>query len=441
VARRVELLDGQNFSSADMVLPRTAAIEGQVVDEFGDPAPGMTVQAGRVQFVAGKHRLMPVPGALSRPTDDRGQFRIFNLPPDVYYLVALSGPFAGPDEAAGFALTYFPGTAAPADAEPVEVGVGQDVTGVIVPLTPAETWTVSGVATDEHGKPSQTDIMLLPTTGGDVRSMVMSRFQSDPNGAFVIRNVAAGTYVLHGFGRPVGGGNLGRAPFGATEIAVQSDMRDVTIRVAPGTSLRGRILLEGGAPPPAPGRVRVIPTPVNFVSGPAGGGPPESVTHDDWTFETKNMVGSRVVNATAGAAGWMLKSVTRDGKDITDQPVDFSAGDVDHVDITLTSVVSAVTGTVTDAGQPFPQCLVLVFADDARKWAYPSRYLSVGRPNAQGRFTVSGLPPADYLVIAVAVMPGQDWQNPEVLERYRAQATRVGLGEGASVQVELRFNR
>jgi hypothetical protein len=114
---------------------------------------------------------------------------------------------------------------------------------------------------------------------------------------------------------------------------------------------------------------------------------------------------------------------------------------VDNVDITLTSVVSAVTGTVTDAGQPFPQCLVLVFADDARKWAYPSRYLSAGRPNAQGRFTVSGLPPADYLVIAVAVMPGQDWQNPEVLERYRAQATRVGLGEGASVQVELRFNR
>ena len=51
----------------------------------------MTVQAARVQYVAGKRRLMPIGGTTAaRPTDDLGQFRILNLPPGDYYLMALS---------------------------------------------------------------------------------------------------------------------------------------------------------------------------------------------------------------------------------------------------------------------------------------------------------------------------------------------------------------
>lgn len=439
-ARRVQLSDGQQFEQAHMALPRTTSIEGLLVDEFGDPAPGMTVQAARVQYVAGKTRF--VPAAQSRPTDDLGRFRIFNLAPSDYYLVALSGQFAGPDEVTGFALTYYPGTSAPLDAKAVSVGVGQDVSGIIFQMVPAKMSTISGVAVDETGKPIQATLMLTPTSGGDVKANITARLQSAPDGSFVIRNIPSGAYALQGFGRLLGTqGNLGNAAFGALQLVIDGDQSNLSLRIAPGATLRGRILFEGTATPPAPARVRVFPQAVNFATGPMGGGPPESVVNDDWTFETKNMTGTRVVSVLAGATGWMLKRVERGGKDITDKPIEFGGGDVNGVEITLTSNIGVVTGSVTEAGRPAPESMVLLFAEDAARWTYPSRYMTIARPDAKGIFRAAGLPSGNYLAIAVPPMQGQDWQDPTALLQYRVLATTVSVVEGSTAEVALRLIR
>ena len=74
--RPIDLKDGEQFNKADFALPKTSAVEGRLVDEFGDPAPNVEVQVARVQYVAGKSRLLPAstPRA-TRPTDDQGNFR------------------------------------------------------------------------------------------------------------------------------------------------------------------------------------------------------------------------------------------------------------------------------------------------------------------------------------------------------------------------------
>lgn len=437
--RRIPLSEGQHLANVQMTLPRTVAIEGRLFDEFGDPAPGMTVQIARVQYAAGKHRLMPAGTGI--PTDDLGRFRIFNLPPGEYYLVALSGPFAGADGAAGFALTYFPGTSNPQDAQAVTVGVGEDVTGVSFSLTSAPMSTITGVTTDAAGTPMQSELMLLPTSGGDVRAIIMSRIQTTPAGSFQFRNVAAGAYVLQAYGRPVGGGNLARSPFGATQVTVDGDLRDVVVKIATGATLRGRIVLDGDGPHPAPDRVHVFPAPVNFATGPVGGGPPDSVTNADWTFETKNMNGTRVVRANVGAAGWVLKQVTRDGVDITDRPIEFSGDDVNGIEVTLTNRVATVTGTVTDGNAPVSESSVLLFAEDPAKWVFPSRHLATVRPDAKGAFRVTGLPPGDYLAIAVPPVVGADWQDPAILSAYQGLATKVSVTEGSTATTALRLVR
>lgn len=439
--RRVTLAEGQHLANVEMTLPRTVAIEGQLVDEFGDPAPGITVQIARVQYAAGKHRLMPAPSQGGTPTDDLGRFRIFNLPPGDYYLVALSGPFASADTAAGFAVTYFPGTANPQEAQAVTVGVGQDVTGVSFAMSPAPMSTISGVTTDATGTPMQSELMLLPTSGGDVRAMIMSRMPTAPDGTFLFRNVAAGTYVLQAYGRPVGGGNLGRAPFGATQVTVDGDLRDVQVKIETGATLRGRIILDGDGPQPAPDRVRVFPAPVNFATGPVGGGPPDSVVNADWTFETRNMTGTRVVRATVGAAGWILKQVTRDGIDITDRPIEFTGEDVSGIEVTLTNRTATITGTVTDGNTPAQDASVLIFAEDPASRAFPSRFLASARPDANGTFRATGLPPGDYLAIAVPTVTGTDWQDPTVLATYEGLATKVTAGAGSTATTALRLVR
>jgi hypothetical protein len=113
----IDLKDGDHFDKADVMLWHTSAIEGQLLDEFGDPAPDVTVQIAQVLMAAGRTRMMPVPSRVA-PTDDLGRFRAWGLPPGDYYVLALSGPFAiqlppsmaATPAAAGFAPTYFPGT-------------------------------------------------------------------------------------------------------------------------------------------------------------------------------------------------------------------------------------------------------------------------------------------------------------------------------------------
>ncbi|MBP6716235.1 MAG: carboxypeptidase regulatory-like domain-containing protein, partial [Acidobacteria bacterium] len=327
--KRIELMDGQQFSEADIVLPKTSAIEGQLLDEFGDPVPGVSVQIAQVQMAAGKTRLMPMGTAQQpAPSDDLGHFRAFNLPPGDYYVLALSGPFAGPETAAGFAVTYYPGTSQPTNAKAVHLETGQDATGVTFALEPAKVATVSGVAVDATGKPVQGMLILVQTAGDDVRAMVTARGVAGPDGAFTFRNVAHGTYALQAFGQPVGGGNLGKAPFGALPFTLGGDRDDLRIVIRDGAVARGRIIIEGDASALKPELVRVIPGAVEFVTSPVAGGPPNTVTNPDWTFEVQNQSGLRAMRVSVGAQGWGVKQIMLHGKDVTDTPVDFRSGDV-----------------------------------------------------------------------------------------------------------------
>ena len=443
--RRIDLKDAVHVDNANIALPPTTAIEGRLLDEFGDPVPGVVVQLAQVQSEAGMRRLMPVVGGsvATRATDDLGQFRVFNLPPGDYYLMALAGPFAGPEDPSGFAVTYFPGTRVPTEAKPVQLQVGRDVTGITMQLAPAPMSTVSGVVVDEKEQPvAGGSIMLLPTSGGDVRSMLMGRLPLGPDGAFMFRNVAPGTYVIQAYGRPVGGGNLGRAPFGALPVTVapEADLSNLRLKIPPPASARGRIVFEGDAPLPA--RVLVSPRSINFVSAPVGGGPPNSVTNPDWTFEVSNMSGLRVIDANVGGPQpWILKKVTRDGVDITNEPVDFRNGDVNGIEITMTSRIATLTGTVTDPSGAVVEGTIVLFATDPTRWTFPSRYLGATRPSPQGTFRMSGLRAGEYFAVALSFVQGVDWQEPEYLQQLIGVATRVSLSEGGTSSVALKLIR
>jgi 5-hydroxyisourate hydrolase-like protein (transthyretin family) len=441
--RRIELGDGQQFDKADFALSRTGAIEGRLVDEFGDPMPGVTVQIARVMFAAGKRRLMPVSGGpiATRPTDDLGQFRVFNLSPGDYYVLALSGPFAGADDPSGFAPTYFPGTRVATQAQPVHVGYADEVRGVSFGLVPASMGTVAGSVVDAAGQPSGgATVLLLQTTGGDVRAMIMARLGTAADGAFSFRNVAPGSYVIQAFGRPQGSGSIAAGAFGSLVLDVpDGGISDLVLRTA-SSMARGHISFEGQAPLPNPRIVTVAPGQVEFVTSPViGGGLPPSVTHDDWTFEVSNMNGRRVIRVNVGAPGWMLKRVTLDGRDITDEPVDFSKGDVNGLEITLTSSAASVTGTVTDGGAPATGYAVLVFSDDQTKWTFPSRHIAIGGPNQQGTFRVTGLPAGSYRVIALPAGEVADAQDPESLTKLVPLSTGVIVGEGETQTVTLKL--
>jgi hypothetical protein len=279
--------------------------------------------------------------------------------------------------------------------------------------------------------------VLFQLTDGDLLSFVGGRGGSDTDGSFRFADVPVGSYVLQALASPPA------QEFGSIVVQVEeAGASGLALKVSPGAAARGRIVFEGDAPPPRPQDVRLFPRPVEFVTSPAVGfGPPPSRVNPDWTFEISAMSGLRAFSAEAGPA-WMLKRVLQNGQDVTSTPLDFRHGDVENLEVTLTSRVSSVAGTVTDdKSVPVSDYAVVIFAAERARWTFPARYVALARPAQSGGFKVPALPAEEYLAVALPLVEGTEWQNPELLERLRPIATSFSLLEGESKTISLTLKK
>jgi Carboxypeptidase regulatory-like domain len=447
----VELSDGERFERADIALAKPGAIEGQVVDEFGDPAPDILVKAYQVQFAAGARRFVAVGGPQADPTDDRGQFRFFGLAPGTYYLCAQSGAFGTlpvVDESlavptpAGFAPTFFPGTTDASKSRGIAVTLASTTTGVTIRLVPARTGRVSGTIANADGSALQRGVVRLAMQDPTGASPLLATANIGRGGAFEFGGVPAGAYYVQGMGYT---DSPGQPLFGYVALTTTGDdVAGLMVAVKAGVVAHGRVDFDGnGVQPPKPESVAIIAQPVGFDPAAGGSGTPivPAQISPDWTFELRNLTGRRVIRPAFRSEGWFLARVLLDGVDVTDGPLDFTRGDVTGLEVVLTTRAASVSGTVVSSpGERVRDYTVVVFASDSARWTYPSRFLKVARSDREGRFEVKGLPPEEYLLAAVASVQGAEWQDPEFLERLRGDATRLLLTQGQSRAIELRLS-
>jgi hypothetical protein len=89
----VTLTEGERLSDLKLRLWKHASVSGTVLDDGGEPAIGLIVQAMRRIMAAGRARYAP---AASGKTDDRGLFRIGSMLPGDYIIVIPQAPTALP---------------------------------------------------------------------------------------------------------------------------------------------------------------------------------------------------------------------------------------------------------------------------------------------------------------------------------------------------------
>jgi hypothetical protein len=448
VGNLVTLHDGERVEKADVSLLKQGAIEGRVLDEFGDPAPDILVRAFTRSFVNGAYRLMPVGGPQADPTDDKGQFRFFGLAPGTYFLSAVSGAFAfdvtRDVSPGGFAPTYYPGTADVQRAGGLIVAPGVERTGVVLSLVPARSGRVSGRVVGIEGAAFRASPVRLTAQAGETLGPSSATTLLKSDGSFSFGSIPAGTYQLM-VSVTSGEGENQLASAGWTTLTTTGlDADNIALRLRPAVTLTGHVETEGGGAGPDVRDLMLVP----HLMGPLAGGAtfirPEgrATIRPDASFEIKEAMGPIVLRLVARpGTPWRLSRVMLDGTDVTDTRTDAEAFVGRRLEVVLSDRSAALRGDVVSGrGVAVKDYQVLVFSDDAAKWEQPSRFLAIARPDQNGAFEVKGLPPEHYLVVALNRVEGSDWQDPEVLELLRQDATRVLLSEGEPANVELRLH-
>jgi hypothetical protein len=437
----LELAEGQQLDKLIVGLPRGSVLSGRVTDEFGEPVANAAVSALRYAYVGGARRLMPA-GARDT-TDDRGQYRLFGLPPGDYIVSAMlrTAEVTDPgDDAAGFAPTYYPGTANAAEAQPVRVALQQENATVSFGLMATRLVRLSGAVIGASGEPAWGGVVVLTSASGAPAVPAFrgggggGRIEGD--GSFRLANVAPGRYQLQ-----ARTGGRTDAEFARMDIIVgPDDVEGLTLVTAPAGRVSGVVRTDTGAPlPVTPQPLQVSARPAT-VDGPAvgGGGGNQGRVDADGRFELGNLTDPRFLRVNT-PQGWTLKAVVLNGQDITDVPIDAGPGQrITDVQVVITQKVSTVTGTVyDDRKQPVLDATVVIFPLDERLRGYQSRFIRAARPNQEGTFTVTAVPPGEYLAVALQALEDGQSGDPEFLASVEALGTRLTVEEGESETVTL----
>jgi hypothetical protein len=433
--RPVELAEGAVLQNIDFALPPGAVVTGRVVDEVGEAVALAYVSLARRRYIDGTRRLV---GESGSSTDDRGEFRIFGVPPGDYVILArFEGMDLGSRDRVRYVPTYYPATPVASEAQRVTVAPGQEVPGITIALARATTATVRGVVRSSgQGSLGPFTFVTARDVGGPQPEGRTAMAVTAGDGSFALNGLLPGTYLMEARS-PTG------SDFASKEVLVEgADVAGVTLTVSKGATARGRIRFDTGDPPKdlRPAQVFVISASADHLASEMNmdGGPP--ITRDDWTFELKGLRGRSFIRAGT-MSDWEMKRVRREGVDITDIPLDFSA-DVDGLEIELTQQVTTVSGVVSDSrGDMALDATVIAFADDPAKWGPQSRFIESARPDQQGRFTIKGLPPGRYVAIAVGYLEPGEERDPDLLEAWRRRGTPFTLSEGKTHVLDLKLSQ
>ncbi len=377
-------------------------------------------------------------------TDDQGQYRLFGLPPGEYSVSAMLR--GGPElvdalgETTGYAATFFPGTPNAAEAGRVTLAVSQENTGVNFGLIATRLVRVSGMVLSSDGAAATNgNVQLLPmnSAGGPGIGMQQGGAGNriEPNGAFRVSNVAPGRYRVQA--RLGGGREAARM-----ELTVgNDDITGITLVAGPGATISGTIVSDSGeAFDFRPQQLQLaarIATPDSI----AGPGMQNTRVGDDWSFTLRNVSDPVLIRAIA-PQGWAMKSVSINGQDVTDTPLEFAAGQASTgAVIVLTRKISNVSGLVTDAkGNPVLDATVVIFPSNEKLWTYQSRFIKAARPDQEGRYRVTALPAGDYLVVALQGLEDGQAGDPDFLAAVKEHATNLEIGDGETRAADVKLS-
>jgi hypothetical protein len=453
----VSIAEAQVAAPVVIMLTPTGAIAGRVSDG-SRAAPLVWVRALKPEFFDGQRSFRIAAWA---QTDDRGEFRLFGLPPGLYFVSAilpanprLEGPNlitpAIPTRANGNVYStsapatadnldprvfdalaapavYHPGTTNIERAVAVEVRPGDSVAGLSLALAHVEPRRVRGrvTATDPAALASLrvTLTPVLSATNAPIPSPAIAE------GRFDFARVPPGRYIVSAFSPAA---NSIRFTGSAIVDVGATDVSGVSVAMNPGVTVTGTLSIDGRALTAADGALSIQLQ----SASPGTPGQGAQRVQPDGTFTLSNVFPGRyrfrVIQA--GKTPW-VKSARWGADDVAMAPIVVEGEPAGRtLTVELSTKTASIDVAVLDAQRRPVSGVLVVGVPEAARRGRTSNYKSAST-DAQGRVRFEDVAPGEYRIFATTDISLADWQDPDVLRRFETRGELVRLAEAGSASI------
>lgn len=409
----------------------SAVIAGRVINDDGEPLPWVQVSALREGYLGGKKGLIPETRV---PTNDLGEYRLFDLRPGRYFIRAEYKPDermtgrgeteSRDDEASrGYVPMYYPSSTEPARASMVSVKAGEEIPAVEILLRRVEVFTVRGRVYSLGPRRSIGGYTVLMVPRGEARLSLPQRDATvdDKDGTFVVQDVLPGPYSLE-----VLWFDEGKRYQAHQSIDVgNADLVGVNLTAMPGATLAARVTWDG--PPALEGNRLTIS--LSGVDTLFGYGSHATVT-PPWTFTPNDI---HDLSYRVGIAGLCkdcyFKSLRYSGLASSEDTFTPARGSNAALELTISSKGARVQGSVADADNlPAAGVWVALVPDEAHR--HSGRLYKAGVTDQYGHFELRGIPPGDYKLFSWEEAESGSWEDPEFLKPFEDKGEKITFEEG-----------
>ena len=415
---------GKDAPDVVLKLTPSGVISGRVTTKDGEPLEGFQIRIFEKQNVEG--RLLWADQPNQARTNEEGEFRVPGLKAGTYYVAVdqsaeptLSQKGVPNAREQIFTRVFYPGAAEISAAAPIEMAPGAEMEAnftlsaePVYRVAGGLTGAASGAATVTFERKAGDDVdfrLMLPVQGGKFEGKI-------PAGAYSVSTETSDgkDLVTPGAG-----------------VMIRADEADLKLPLSAPATIPVEIVREqGGAGSERRSAVQIPGLilqldPVSQIrrggsvwGGAQGGGIP-NVAPGTYRLDIK----------TNG--GWWVKSAQCGGVDLLTDDLTVVEGEKPApIELTVREGAGTISGTVTPAGDPLQVLVLLVQPHESRNFVRATMVM-------QGSFTIPGVPPGDYAILALNGAVGLEYADPDVLEPYLSDAEQVSVPLRGNVTVNL----
>ncbi len=430
--RRVHLVP--EMGPVTLQLFPEGVIFGRITGENGEGLEGLTVLLRRL----GEKKLRSDESRkLQTTTDETGSFRIAELKPGSYLLVASKSLQSDPilfrmhavRSSRGYGNYFYPSVTDSAAATPIAITPGKQFKADMR-LEKVPYLRVSGRVTGGIG----TQPLLVFIVATDAQAPVAMATANPPTGDFLLQGVPPGSYVLGAMAA------RGQESTGILPLQLTHDLSSIILPLAPNVTLPVNIRKDRSSSevPPEEGETQLVLS-FDRLDLPMG----EMSTSAIPQRNDKGVIMGWSANLAPGKyrlnysleSGYYVASANSGTADLINEDLLIAAGgSAEPIEIVLRDDVASLQGKVVRGGDP---AVGRVFLIPTRA----PRTASSEPVDSDGNFLFTDLAPGAYLVVALEDEEDADLDNPDTLRKIQSKGEQLDFEPRGRANVTLELKR